>query len=108
MDDFLIGITGKSKLIICLLSTGDYSFDHIRSIKVGELEKLRKTIKTYWPGLIDALDELTRNRGADDYAFLFDSGRRYSSNNIRDILIRAHKRAELKYEGLAAFVKKIQ
>lgn len=108
LENFLVGVTGKSKLMIYLLSTGDFSLEQIRSLTVGELLPLRNKIKKDVPSLIDTLSELTSNRDEDEYALLYTSGRRYSVNNVRDILIRAHKRCNVEYKGLDHFVEQIR
>lgn len=108
LEEYLGGLSGKSKLIMYLIATGSYTFEQIRTMTVEQLLTLRISVKQNYPDLLDTLDELTINRDPTEYAFLYASGRRYSVNNVRDILVRAHARCNEEYQGLAQFIISIK
>jgi hypothetical protein len=103
LKDFFVGLSGKSKLIIYLLSSENRTFDHIRTMTVGDLLSLRDSIDQGAPDLIDVVDNLSTGRDVNETAFHYTSGRSYSESRIKDILIRAHAQAGREYKGLKHF-----
>lgn len=99
-------LTGKSRLIVYLLGTGDFSFDQVRKLTVQELKTLSCDIPLELE-LFDICDELVRDLEGDEVVFSSASRPLHSINDLIGILKRAHKIAEIDYVGLDAFVKKV-
>jgi hypothetical protein len=103
LQDFFVGLSDKSKLIIYLLSLGNHTFEQIRTMSVGTLRAQRKSISKGAPDLIDVVDEISSGRDENESAFQYGSGRPYPMSRIKDILVRAHAQAGLEYQGLKHF-----
>lgn len=104
INDFFVGLSGKSKLIIYLLSREGCTFDHVKTMDIGKLAQMRDEIANNGnPDLIDFVDYILTGRKAEEPAFQYTSGRSYSESRIKDILIRAHAQAGLEYKGLKHF-----
>jgi hypothetical protein len=107
LNDFFVGLSGKSKLIIYLLSSENSTFEQIRTMTVGGLLALRDSIDKGVPDLIDVVDDIATGRDEHESAFQYTSGRAYSESRIKDILIRAHAQVGLDYKGLKYFQKTV-
>lgn len=107
LKDYFVGLSGKSKLIIYLLSSERLTYEQTRTMTVGSLLQLRGSIDKSAPDLLDTLDELTTGRDENESAFQYTSGRPYSLSRIQDILVRAHERAGIEYKSLKSFQESV-
>lgn len=109
LSAFLKGnVTQKTKLIILILSTGQYSYDEVRNMTCDQLKAFKPDIPSSFPELRDICDELTASCRSHHRAFTNPSGRPYSIKNIADILIRAHQRADVEYQGREYFAERVR
>ncbi len=96
-------LTDKSRLIVYILATGEYNYDRIRKMTVGDLLKRKKHLPDMFN---DIIGELTFDREKDALAFHL-SEKKYSSKQISNIVERSHKIAEVEYVSLEKFVKAV-
>ena len=106
LQPYFYGITDKIRVIIYLLATGQYSFDEVRTMTVGQFKKIAKTIPVELM-LVDVCDSLIDDRDKEARVFLFSKDRGYSEKDLKAILLRAHNIAGVDYTGLKAFVKRV-
>ena len=106
LTPYFRALSGKSRLIVYLLGTGDFSFDRVRKLTVKELNTLSRDIP-HELELIDICSELVRDLDASEFVFTSASRPFHSINDLISILKRAHKNAEVDYVGLDYFVKKV-
>ena len=106
IQPYFVGLTDKTRLMIYLLGTGKYNFDHVRRMTVDELNEWAPKLQPELE-LTDILVDLCFGKNGMDVVFTNTSDRSYSVKDVIDMLKRAHKIADIPYAGLKPFVESV-
>ena len=104
LQPYFRSLTGKSRLMVYLLATGNYTVDELRKLTVSELNAVVTDVPNEFD-LTDICRELTHNRDKSEKVLINASGRAYSVSNLIDVLKLSHKIAGMEYQGLEVFIK---
>lgn len=102
------GLTPKTRLMLYVLGTGEFTIDQVRRMTVAQLKDAGFTDSL--PSTLDLNDicyELISSKHSDSLVFMNTSGRGYSVRDVTEILKRAHKIAGVDYGGVAGFIQSV-
>jgi len=105
---YLAGCSNKTRLLIYLLATGDFSFHSVRKLTINDLRdycvKVGQKISEGDEFLL-LCNDICFQREDHEYVFSNQSGRLLSEKDVQKILMRAHERVDRYYGGLKTFVE---
>ncbi len=108
---YFSGCSNKTRVLIYLLATGDFSFDQVRKLTVGDLQRycdLNHQLMSENGDFMLLCNDICFQKKTDDYIFINQSGRLMSEKDVQAILIRACARTGDNYQGHSLFVEKLK
>ena len=108
IEQYLMGCSNKSRILIVLLSTGIFTFSALRVFTVADLLLFSKKNG-------DSLgvqnfnmfcDDIAFQKNHDEFVFVNPSGRKLSEKDMQNVLIKACQRAGKPYTRYQQFVER--